>query len=162
MFSSHWPVQVLLAVKATTLLAGAAAAAISWYAAHLWLKASKVEIRDTTPRAEVSAEDNPGLANLEVKVAAYAIQEAYSTSADLNADAAPLDGLGGDHRWRDDYTGKPLAVSPSRKPPVCDPHPWGSTPTFAREADVPRSRDEPRAAPAHRFRAKGALSHIRG
>jgi hypothetical protein len=88
MFSCHWPVQVILAVKAATLLAGAAAAVVGWYAAHLWLKASKVEIRDTTPRVEVSAEDNPGPANLEVRVAAYAIQEAYSTSADLNANAA--------------------------------------------------------------------------
>ncbi|MGA2953808.1 MAG: hypothetical protein ABSD80_16390 [Caulobacteraceae bacterium] len=88
MFSSHWPVQVVVVVRAATLFAGVAAAVIGWYAAHLWLKASKVEIRDTAPLVEVSAEDNPGLGNLEVRVAAYAIQEAYSRSADLNANAA--------------------------------------------------------------------------
>lgn len=88
MFSSHWPACLAIAFKAITLAAGVAAAGAAWWAAHLWLDASKVPIVDTTPRTHVSYDDNPGLGIGDALVACYAVQDAYNKSAELNAHAA--------------------------------------------------------------------------
>ena len=88
MLSAHWTPGVVLLVKVFTLGFGAGTAGVGWWAAHLWLEASRVEIEDTTPRTMVSYDDNPALGILGVEVAGYAIQKAYRESAALNARAA--------------------------------------------------------------------------
>jgi hypothetical protein len=88
MLSSHLPPYFAFALKVASGTAGFAAAGFGWWAAHLWLKASKVQIADTTPRVPVSYDDSPGLGILGVEVAGYATQAAYNLSAAFNARAA--------------------------------------------------------------------------
>lgn len=88
MFSSHWPPCAVFVLKLATLITGLATAGVSWWAAHLWLEASKVQIADTTVRVPVAYDDSPALGILGVEVAGYATQAAYDASAALNARAA--------------------------------------------------------------------------
>ena len=88
MFSSHWPSCVVFMLKALTLAVGLSAAGAGWRAAFLWLKASKVQIMDTTPHTAVSYDDSPALGILGVEVSGFATQTAYSASSALNARAA--------------------------------------------------------------------------
>ena len=87
MFSSHWPPCAVLVLKLAAVLAGLATAGISWRAACRWLDASKVQIEDTTPRTQVSYDDNPALGILQAIVSVNATQAAYNASATLNARA---------------------------------------------------------------------------
>ncbi len=88
MLSASFPPQIAFAVKLIDGLVGLAATTVAFRAAHLWLKASKVPIEDTTPAIEVSHEDNPALGILEAIVAVNATKAAYDASAALNARAA--------------------------------------------------------------------------
>ncbi|HVY34949.1 MAG TPA: hypothetical protein VG960_11060 [Caulobacteraceae bacterium] len=82
------PPYLALILKVIAELSGFASAGLAWWAARLWLEASKVEIVDTTPRTQVSYEDSPALGILGVEVSGYATQAAYNASAALNARAA--------------------------------------------------------------------------
>jgi hypothetical protein len=88
MFSSQWAPWAVFVLRLAALIAGLVTAGVAWRAAAPWLAASKVEIEDTTPRTQVSWDDNPALGVLEAVVAGNATQTAYSRSSALNARAA--------------------------------------------------------------------------
>jgi hypothetical protein len=87
MFASFFPPCINPALKTVNVMTGLAAAGLAWWAAHLWLEASKVTIEDVTA-GQMTNSDDPALDVLANWVSVNATQSAYNRSAQLNARAA--------------------------------------------------------------------------
>ncbi len=80
MFSSHWAPAVALTVKAVALALGMTAAGVGLWAAHLWLKASRIKMPPIDPPV-ASIEDAPALHIMSTDVQLTATTQALENSA---------------------------------------------------------------------------------
>lgn len=87
MFSPHWPSWLALLIKILAGSAGLGAAATGFWAARLWLQASKITIPLVEPPI-ASVEDAPALWDYAAMVGVFGAHDAFARSSELNARAA--------------------------------------------------------------------------
>jgi hypothetical protein len=87
MLSSAWPAAWAFATKGLALVLGLVAVLVGWRAAHLWLRASRIDMPPFDPPL-ASIGDAPELHILYYLVQLNATAEAMQQSGALNAEAA--------------------------------------------------------------------------
>jgi len=87
MLSNQWPLGAREAIRTFAFLTGITAAAVGWYAARLWVKASAIPFPEYDPPFQ-SASDFPELHTLSTAVHVNNVVNALEASARLNAVAA--------------------------------------------------------------------------